>query len=125
MKKKINLLLFAALIAVAGFQSCKKSDNEQNNASHMTHNEDIASFNAMNDAILKMGLYNDSLAHTQDNHHQLHYDSLFHHHDSVFWHHHHTYHHGDTTHHHSNHGHHQGHHHHLDSIHHAHDPHHP
>ena len=125
MKKKICVLLFTAIIAVTGIQSCKKNDNDPTNLTPVSHNEDASSLNAMTEALSKMGVYNDSLANAHNIHHQLHHDSLFHHHDSIFWHHHHVYHHGDTTHHHNNHGHHHGHHHHLDSIHHAHGPHHP
>ena len=125
MRKKINLLLFTTLIVAAGLQSCKKNDNNPKNPAPMTHDEDFSLLNTMTDALAKMGIYNDSLVNTQNNHHQMHFDSLFHHHDSAFWHHHHIYHHGDTTYHHNNHGHHHGHHHHLDSLHSAHDPHHP
>jgi len=122
---KTILAATIGFILLSGLNACKKeTSNDNTNQVASPSPEDMASANAMNDAINKMGIYDDSLAHTSIHHHQLHYDSLYHHHDSSFWHHHNVYHHADTSHHQGNH-HTQTHHHVIDSLHNVHTPHHP
>ncbi len=118
-------LLAAAvgILLLTGVNACKKETSNEDTNQVVSPQEDVASASAMNDALNKMGIYDDSLAHTQDHHHQVHYDSLYHHQDSLFWHHHTTYHHGDTIHHYIHHT--QLDHHVIDSLHNVHTPHHP
>lgn len=122
--KSIALTLALSSFLLIGINGCKKDVSDDKSSSTTSQpQEDLTSANAMDDAMNKMGIYDDSLAHTSDHHHQLHYDSLYHHHDSLFTHHHNVYHHGDTIHHYTHHT--QVQHHVIDSLHTVHTPHHP
>lgn len=116
MKKIIfsNLIALGFVTAMFFVIACKKNTDQQ--ATIPIEQEDVLAGNGINEAILKMESYNDSLHKASNTHDKKRFDVMYHHHDSLHTHHHTVYHHGDTIHHHAGKLHTTSHHHTLDST---------